>query len=343
MNTGINYKKMRKVFLRVVIIAIIPLLVMGGAFCASMFVFADKLKENGGGNVVDATVSTLWIWLVILAIGIIVLMFCTMYMVDYIYRHFRAEEAYDIERIVTQEQNEFMTLVNREMNNPMDTINVLSDKILEEEVSSGIREKVLGIREAANSLTNSFNSISEYVRLESEGTKVNADEYELTKLVSESCKKINPGLELKKLDFHVEYDEKIPNRLKGDHARIRQILDNLLENAVKYTYEGGISLTVGYRTIAPEKVDIVFTVTDSGIGIRKEDAQKLFLSIGKLGQSKDISIKGTGLGLLICKRLVNILDGRISVDSETGKGSTFRFMIPQDVQSSETVGESLSK
>ena len=131
----------------------------------------------------------------------------------------------------------------------------------------------------------------------------------------------------------------MPRFLKGDYAKIRQILDNLLENAVKYTYEGSINLDIGYRTITPDKIDVIFLIKDTGVGIRSEDAEKLFLSIGKVGQFKNISIKGTGLGLLICKRLVSIMDGHISVESEIGRGSAFKFIVPQDVVNSKTVGE----
>ena len=301
--------------------------------------FAGKLKSEVQGSVMDAMVSTLWIWLSILVIGIIILMFCTMYMVGFIFRHFKSEEQSNFDKKVAKEQMEFMTLVTREIRDPVDSITVLSDKILEEETSPNIRDKVLGIKEAGNSMSTSFNSIYDYTKLESGEIENNVDEYEITKLVSGCCEKVSPGIERKGLDFKVTYDESMPNYLKGDYAKVRQILDNLLENAVKYTYEGRIGLDIGFRTITPDKIDITFTITDTGVGIRREDAEKLFLSIGKVGQSKNVSIKGTGLGLLICKRLVSLLDGRISVDSEIGKGSTFRFTIPQDVLNRKTVGE----
>ncbi|MBO4889904.1 MAG: cache domain-containing protein [Lachnospiraceae bacterium] len=302
--------------------------------------FAGKLKSEVMGRVWDATVSTLWIWLSILVIGIIILLFCTIYMVGYLFKHFKNEEIESIKALAAKEQMEFMTLVSREVRDSVDSITVLSDRILSEDHSQETRDKVLGIKEAINSMMTSFNSIQDYSKLEAGETEVAADEYELTELVDGCCKKASPGIERKGLDFKLSYDESMPNYLKGDQAKIRQILDNLLENAVKYTYEGGIGLDIGYRNITSGKIDVTFTIKDTGIGIRKEDAEKLFLSIGKVGQSKNISIKGTGLGLLICKRLVSIMDGRISVNSEIGKGSEFRFTIPQDVLNSKTVGES---
>ena len=331
----------RALFLRVMIIATLPLIVLGAAFCVSMFLFSGKLPAEVQEMFWDSVVSSLWIWLVIFIVWMIIILFCTIYITGSVIRFFRNEEKTNMDRIIAKEQMEFMTLVTREIRDPVDSITVLSDRILDGEISPAIRDKVLGIKEAGNSMTISFNSIYDYTRLESGEIEVTDDEYELIKLVESSCEKVAPGIERKALDFHVSYDESMPNCLKGDSEKIMQILDNLLENAVKYTYEGSIRLDIGYRTITPDKVDVTFTISDTGVGIRREDARKLFLSIGKVGQSKNMSIKGTGLGLLICKRLVSMLDGRISADSEIGKGSVFKFTIPQDVESKKTVGEYL--
>lgn len=186
----------------------------------------------------------------------------------------------------------------------------------------------------------SFNSIRDYSLLESGDISIEEEDYELTKLVEECCKKVSPGAQRKSLDFNVNYDEDMPDYLRGDCEKIRQILVNLLENAVKYTYDGSVSLDIGYRKIRADKVDVTFIVRDTGVGIRKEDAQKLFSYLGKVSKDKDVSIKGTGLGLLICRQLASLLDGKISVDSEIGKGSTFKFTVPQNVLNKMTVGES---
>ncbi len=304
--------------------------------------FAGKLRSDVDESLWDLTGKLLWIELAILVIGIIVSMVCSMNMVSFLYKHFKDEETSNINKITAKSRMDFMTLINREVRDPIDAITVLSDRILDTESSPEIREQVLGIKEASNSMLISFNSIKEYSKLESGELTVDVDEYEITKLVKECCKKINPGIERKGLELNVNYDTRMPNFLKGDRAKIRQVLDNLLENAVKYTYDGNVNLEVGFRKIAAEKIDVSFTIKDTGVGIRKEDAEKLFSSIGKVGDNKDVSIKGTGLGLLICKRLVSILDGRIQVESEIGKGSTFTFTIPQDVINSRTVGDYLS-
>ncbi len=357
---GREFKSMRKVFLRVIVISAIPLIVMGAAiFIITNIGFQNILEEVINEELVMApfdaalrgeilekmrsatTIRILWVGLTVLVIGIIVSLLCSIYIVGYIFRHFKDEENTNIRNMASKGHVEFLTLVSREIRDPVDSITVVSDRILNEETTPQIREKVLEIKESVNSMLVSFDSIYDYSRLEAGDIENEKEEYEITKMVKGCCSKAAPGIERKNLDFSVVYDESMPAYLKGDHKKIRKILDNLLDNAVKYTYEGSIGLNIGFRTITPDKIDITFTVKDSGVGIRSDDAETLFMASGKMGYSKNVSIKGTGLGLLICKRLVSILDGRISVESEIGKGSTFRFTVPQDVVNRKTVGECL--
>ena len=302
--------------------------------------FAGKLRSDVMQKVWSVTAIILWIGFAVLMIAVICSLFCSIFLVGFLFRHFKSEEETNIKKSAAKSQTEFMTLVRREVRDPIDAITVLSERILEEDGSPEIRASALGIQEAGNSMLISFNSIRDYSLLESGEISIEEEDYELTKLVTECCKKVSPGAQRKSLDFNVNYDEDMPDYLRGDCEKIRQILVNLLENAVKYTYDGSVSLDIGYRKIRADKVDVTFIVRDTGVGIRKEDAQKLFSYLGKVSKDKDVSIKGTGLGLLICRQLVNLLDGRISVDSEIGKGSTFKFTVPQNVLNKMTVGES---
>lgn len=314
----------------------IPFINSNGKVAAA--VFAGRLQSEVFANSGDYTFTVLWMTLLVLIIGVIVSLFCSIYTVGYAVRQIRAHQDQSVRGEIARNQMDFMTLISREVRDPVDTITILSDRILEEETSPDIRGSVLGIKESCNAMLTSFNTIHEYSVLETGDVTVIKDEYELTKLVDECSARISPGVERKKLDYSVDYDRNMPNVLKGDYTKISQILDNLLGNSVKYTYDGSIKLNVSFRTITPDKIDVTFTITDTGVGIRKEDARMLFNSIGKVGENKNVSIKGTGLGLLICKRLVSILDGKISVESEIGKGSVFRFSVPQDVAGKITVG-----
>lgn len=299
----------------------------------SAIFFAGKLQSEVNNRIRTVNESILWTELIVVILGVIVSLLCTIYMVGYIFKHFRGEQDLNIQKASARGNLDFMTFVSREVRDPMDSIAILSDRILADKTSDPVRDRVLGIKEAANSMLISFNSIFDYSRLETGEIELTEDEYNIKELVDGCCAKVAAGIERKKLSLEVNYADGMPYDLRGDYGKIRQVLDNLLENAVKYTYEGGITLDIGFRNITADKIDITFSVKDTGSGIRKEDAEKLFRSIGKVGENKNVSIKGTGLGLLICKRLVSLLDGRISVNSEIGRGSTFKFTIPQDVVS----------
>ena len=143
--------------------------------------------------------SILWTILVVLVIGTIVSLLCTIYMVGYIFKHLRSEQDLNIKKASTRDQLDFMTLVSREVRDPMDSVTILSDRILEGQTSDDIRDKALGIKEAANSMLISFNSIFDYTRLEAGDIELSEDEYNITDLVDGCCAKVAPGLERKKL------------------------------------------------------------------------------------------------------------------------------------------------
>ena len=138
-----------------------------------------------------------------------------------------------------------------------------------------------------------------------------------------------------RLRFVVNIDSKIPNTLIGDDLRVRQILINLLNNAVKFTKKGFVSLSVQCEKISEKSINLLMEITDSGIGIKQEDLKKLFSEYIQVDISKNKNIEGTGLGLVITQKLVNVMGGTISVTSEFGVGTTFTIKIPQGVQSPE--------
>ena len=133
----------------------------------------------------------------------------------------------------------------------------------------------------------------------------------------------------KGLDFKIEIDESIPNELCGDEVRIRQILTNLLNNAVKYTSKGSVRLTLNGTRLDGRGLLLKFMVSDTGIGIKEEDIEKLFTKFERLEMEQNSTVEGTGLGLVITKRLLEMMNGNISVESEYSKGSVFTVTIPQ--------------
>ncbi|MBQ4417073.1 MAG: response regulator, partial [Butyrivibrio sp.] len=158
----------------------------------------------------------------------------------------------------------------------------------------------------------------------------------------------------KDLDFHVDVDETIPDKLYGDEVRVRQIITNLLTNAVKYTHEGSVTLSVGCEKTAPPAsltegkedapalaggITLVIDVKDTGIGIKDEDLGNLFTKFGRVDLTQTNTIEGTGLGLAITENLLLMMQGEIKVQSVYGEGSTFSVRIPQGVVSEEAIGD----
>lgn len=293
--------------------------------------FAGKLRSDVMKRINTIASMMIWVALIVILIGIIISAFLIIYLVNNLYKKIGEDKEVAIKSEVGKVQEDFLILVDRELRSSMDEILIMDEKLLAEELTPVVRDKALGIKDSTNEMNVALNSIVDYSKLESEKIALEKRAYELRELI-EGCKRnIIAGIERKKLELSIDIPEDIPSFLRGDVAKIRQILNNILINSVKYTYEGGVDLSVSYRQITPALIDLSFTIKDTGIGIRSEDIDTLFSSLGKIGSNKSTVVKGTGLGLLICKRLVTLMDGRISVESEIGTGTTFKVTLPQEV------------
>ena len=293
--------------------------------------FAGKLREDVTKSVHSITRMIIWVIVIVTIFGVIISAFLLINLINNLYERFEYEKEKSIKGAAGRIQEEFLVLVEREIRGALDEIAVTDERLLNIELSEEARNKALTIKDLSNEMTVAFSSINNYSKLESGRIDIEKRVYELKELLESAKKNIQASLERKKLKFSVEVAEGTPSFLRGDYVKIRQIIDNILVNAVKYTYEGGVRISVFARDIQPGIVDLSFTISDTGIGIREEDIDTLFTSFGKTGNVKGVGIKGTGLGLLICKRLVNLMDGRISVESEIGMGSTFKVAIPQEI------------
>ena len=145
--------------------------------------------------------------------------------------------------------------------------------------------------------------------------------------------------EEKNLNFRLVADGYLPDHLYGDEMRIKQCLINLLTNAVKYTKEGSVTLKIDTAGSQTDMIDLRVTITDTGIGIKEDELHRLFDPFTRLDLMQNKSVEGTGLGLSITKRLVEMMGGRLTVESSYGKGSSFSFVIPQKVVGEELLGD----
>ena len=158
-------------------------------------------------------------------------------------------------------------------------------------------------------------------------------------LLTDSYNLIAKRAEENNVEMRVEADPAVPEQLFGDEARIRQVITNLLTNAVKYTSEGSITLKLHWRKTSIETAMIRISVADTGIGIKPEDQEKLFQSFQRVDEKRNRNIEGTGLGLVISKQLIELMGGRIWVKSTYGEGSEFFIEFPQKIVSERGMGK----
>lgn len=182
------------------------------------------------------------------------------------------------------------------------------------------------------------NDILDFSKIESGKMNIVEQEYEVKPLLSALASMLRVKAQEKNLAVDICFDETIPKKLYGDGGRIQQVVLNLLSNAVKYTEQGTITFSVKPEHISEGKAVLTFLVRDTGIGIRKEDMDKLFDSFERLDEKRNANIQGTGLGLSITKELLSLMDSRLMVESEYQIGSSFYFSLVQPVIDAEGIG-----
>ena len=235
----------------------------------------------------------------------------------------------------SQTKADFLASMSHEIRTPMNAIVGMTEMILRDDINPGVRENARNIKSAGNALLSIVNDILDFSKIESGKMEIINVRYQLTSVINDIINIISVRMVDKDLDLVVNIDPRIPSDLVGDEIRIRQILLNLLNNAVKFTSEGYIALNVSFQPISSDMCLLHFDVADTGMGIREEDKQRLFNSFQRLDTRQNRAVEGTGLGLSICKRLMDLMGGTISVDSTYGKGSTFSFELHQYIAKSK--------
>ena len=251
----------------------------------------------------------------------------------YNYEKKKAEDEEARSALMNQSKDVFLMNMSHEIRTPMNAIISASELMLSKNIDNEMKQNVTYILNACDALLSSINDLLDFSKVENAGIIFNDMEYNIADIVSDIVNMINVRLMDSDIEFYVNMDPDMPGMLYGDPARMRQLFINLLNNAVKYTKNGHISLNVTYKIMDGDMAGIHVDVEDTGIGIKKENMPELFNAFQRIEDDKHDSrkIEGTGLGLSICREILNSAQGRIYVKSEYNKGSVFSFDIPQKI------------
>ena len=245
----------------------------------------------------------------------------------------RAERSTRMTNAANRAKSDFLANTSHEIRTPMNAILGMNEMILNESRDSEVRQAALDIRHAGNHLLAIINNILDISKIESGKMEIFNMDYHLWQLLKDIEESVFESMEEKRLKFIVDIDKGLQEHLYGDQDHIRQILTNLLDNAIKYTEQGHIALRVSggleERDDGEKRVNLKFIVEDTGLGIRNADLKRLFQSFQRVNLTETQNIQGAGLGLTLIRYLLELMGGKIEVSSEYGKGTVFTVYLVQ--------------
>ena len=250
-----------------------------------------------------------------------------------------AEESKKEAEAANRAKSDFLASMSHEIRTPINAVLGMDEMILRECKDANILEYAQNIENSGHALLSLINDILDFSKIEAGKMELITADYELGSLLHDCYNMIQMRAESKHLKFTLENAPDLPRILYGDEFRLRQIFVNLLTNAVKYTHEGSVVFSIRGEKINENRLMLVVSVKDTGIGISEENQQRLFQSFQRLEEKKNRSIEGTGLGLTIVKRLIDLMEATMELHSVYGEGSEFIVKIPQIVIDWQEMGD----
>ncbi len=244
----------------------------------------------------------------------------------------------DVADSANRAKSEFLSNMSHEIRTPINAILGMDEMILREEADEGITGYAEDIRSAGTSLLGIVNDILDFSKIEAGKLDIIPVEYDVQSLLYDLATMIRTRADAKGLDLIMNVNPETPYLLYGDEVRIKQVITNILTNAVKYTEKGRVVFTFDFQKKSDDLVDIFVSIKDTGIGIKPEELPKLFKAFERIDEKRNRTIEGTGLGMNITQRLLSLMGSRLEVESEYGEGSDFYFTIEQRVVKWKPIG-----
>ncbi|MBQ9566357.1 MAG: response regulator, partial [Synergistaceae bacterium] len=296
-------------------------------------------KEKASEGIENITLLVVWVFgllMLLVAIG-------SMYLVRVRVQVQESEELREAKAAAekaSQAKSDFLSNMSHEIRTPINAVLGMNEMVLRESHEQNVIEYSENIRTAGSTLLGIINDILDFSKIEAGKMDILPADYDLFFLINDLVNMIQARAEDKSLRLELDFDETLPRRLNGDEVRIRQVITNILTNAVKYTKEGSVTFHIGYERIEDDPVHVLLniSISDTGIGIKPEDLAKLFSEFERIEEKRNRSIEGTGLGMSITKRLLEMMGTSLKVESIYGEGSTFSFQLRQKVVSWEPLG-----
>ena len=279
-----------------------------------------------------------WLLLGIAGVGLFVLLHFNIFVLTSYNR--KLAVAAEAANQANEAKSHFLSTMSHDIRTPMNAIIGMNEMILRDSREDGTLMYAKSIRTAGNTLLGIINDILDFSKIEAGKMELIDVDYNLVALLNDLVNMVQRKAEEKKLTFQLDVDPNLPRVLHGDELRIKQVITNILSNAVKYTKEGGVVFAISGREC--EEADSIMlhvSVRDTGIGIKEEDLGKLFEAFERIEEKKNRNIEGTGLGMAIAQSFLNMMDSKIQVESEYGKGSVFSFDLKQKVVNREPLGD----
>ncbi|MBR5637171.1 MAG: response regulator [Pseudobutyrivibrio sp.] len=258
---------------------------------------------------------------------------------DLLEKTLQAKKAERQAQTATEAKSSFLANMSHEIRTPINTIMGMDEMILRETSEKVVEEYALDIKTASQNLLSLINDILDITKIESGKMGLVNGEYQFMSLMHDVLNNVTLRAKEKGLDIKLNIANDIPCDMFGDDVRIRQVLTNIITNAVKYTPEGYIEISANCKRNFDNTVDLKFSVADTGIGIKQEDIKRMFESFERLEENRNRNIEGAGLGMAITQNLLKMMGSTLEVKSTYGKGSTFSFVINQEIVNDEEIGD----